>query len=351
MKHIVLASKGKRILAALVDFVILVGLSVLLFATAVFPNVYPRAQVEANGQRILSLYEDSSLFVVTGGDYAAKSALGSFSSLDDLYEKDAIYQGETFRVNLSQDLYTYYTEKFSRYGGGTNLTSDSYQTQVLKVGSTESNIASFDTTTYRFTLLDENKTSTTVSYFLSHYQSACEGVAKNGEIAQLTSKNQQALGRTYLWFLPVIFGFSLILDLILPLCLPEGKTLGKLMFRLGVISESGYRLQRRYLIPRFLAYFFIELLLGVVTIGGLFLISYTMFMFSKKRQCLHDRLAKTCVIDSPASFYFDSPKEEESFRHRHPEWAKRDTTPLDLEKNEQDIAVLKEEDEDPKKPL
>ena len=344
MKSILLAPKGKRILAALVDLLMLFGLSALLFGTAVFPHAYNRGQVEENGREILSLYEDSSLFVVAKGQYAAKSALGSYDSLEDLYEKDALYEGEVFHVSLTKDLYSYYTEKSASYGGA-NLTKTAYESEILKLGSEESNIASYQEEEGTFSLLDEAKSSQTVSYFLSRFEAACRAVASQGKIASLTSENQKLLAVSFVWFLPVLFGFSLVLDLLLPLCLPEGKTLGKLFFHLGVISEAGYRVKRSQLFPRFLAYFFLELCLGILTIGGLFLISYTMFVFSKKRQCLHDRIAKTCVIQSDLSFYFDSPKEEASYYERHPELSKKESLePLDLENEEEDVAALKEED-------
>ena len=70
------------------------------------------------------------------------------------------------------------------------------------------------------------------------------------------------------------------------------------------------------LIVRWLAYILFEILLGFITFGGTLLISYTMFLFIKKRRCIHDFIGKSAVIDSENSMIFESEKEESFYINR-----------------------------------
>ena len=83
--------------------------------------------------------------------------------------------------------------------------------------------------------------------------------------------------------------------------------------------KTGYELEKIYYLPRFLSYLIIEVILSFVTIGGTFLISYTMFQFTKKRRCIHDYLSKSCVVDKELSFVFKNKKIEEAYKNKYGE--------------------------------
>jgi len=318
MRHLVLAKRWKRILAAFIDFLIISGASLILYFTAVYPNYFNASDYEKNRNEIVELYRDSQLFVVSStGTYAGKSTY-SYSGLSDLSDKTLIVGNESFEHNnLWKDLFKYYTEKKTLYTESGNLDVEGYKTTILKVGSEESNIASFDEITFKVTLIDNTYSEKTKEFFLNQYEDASQVVNKSTVIAIPTGKNTSILFSTIAMIIPCIVGFAFIFAFLIPLFMPHGETIGKKLFSLAVISKTGYKLSKWLLIPRFLVYVAIEFILGIMTFGGLFLISYTMFMFIKNRRCLHDIIGASVVIDFKASIFFETPSEEKYYKDHY----------------------------------
>ena len=311
MKHIVLAKKSKRMLSRLIDFILVTGAAFILFFSAVFPNYFDSAKYKENSDTIIELYKDSQLYVVSSkGQYAAKCTYGA-NSLSETYDRSLTIDGQTFdHNNFWKDLYIYYTQKATNYGEQMLLTLETFETNILKVGSSESNILHFDVTLYKPILIDENRTVTTLSFFLKAYEGAATIVNDCQQIKTPVDNNRKALISTVAMIIPCIVAMSLVFDLIIPLCMPYGQTIGKVLFKLQVINKDGYKLKRIWYLPRWLIYVGVEYILGVMTFGGVFLISYTMFLFTKKNRCLHDYLSNSCVIDKEQSIFFDTPLEE-----------------------------------------
>ncbi len=102
-----------------------------------------------------------------------------------------------------------------------------------------------------------------------------------------------------LFTLPIFF-------LIIPLFFKNGETLGKLIFKLGLVNKLGYRYSKLQLIPRFLLsitiivilYFLAGIsLLSVGILTFLALASYGLTIFTKDHKAIHDFLAGTIVVD------------------------------------------------------
>ena len=296
---------------------ILIITSAVLYITLVFPNTFDKAKVLENNNKVVQLYKDCGLFAVDEeGNYAAYSQFSNIKKLEDLYNVEVTFNNKKYEAQLSKVLYEFYTTKYTSYGSSNNLSSDIYKSTILKVGTSESNIASFDETTYKFTLIDESKEEDTVSFFYTAFQSACKSVINSQEVSSLTSSNQQIVLKSLYFIIPVVAGFSFIFDLLIPLFSPHNETIGKHIFKIGVISDKGYTLKKYMLIPRWIAYVLLEVILGVLSFGGTILISYTMFMFTKKRKCIHDIFGKSIVIDNTRSIYFDNEKEEAFYINR-----------------------------------
>ena len=115
-----------------------------------------------------------------------------------------------------------------------------------------------------------------------------------------------------LFTLPIFF-------LIIPLCFKNGETLGKLVFKLGLVNKLGYRHSKLQLIPRFLLsvsiiailYFLLGvnlISLGILTF--LALASYGLTIFTKGHKAIHDYLAGTMVVDKVHSEIYLNAEEE-----------------------------------------
>jgi len=129
----------------------------------------------------------------------------------------------------------------------------------------------------------------------------------------------------YLATIPAILGPSLIFFFIIPLAVPNGRTLGKLMLGLAVLGDDGYKAHKINIV---LHYFIIMLvyevlllpdqIIGFPLFALLFIIDYVVLILSKKHQSLHDMLSKSVVVDAKASVWFSSKEAEQDYVHTHP---------------------------------
>ncbi len=318
MKRIVLAKKSSRVFAGLIDFVLLIGSTLSLFLPVVFPLTFNKDAFISDKQAITNYISDSGLFLVSDdGAFSGKSTFDSYSNLSSLYDTEITYKGKKYsNINVSKDLFTFYTEKYIAFEGNSNITIDGYKTNILKINTSTSNILDFNETDCTFTLIDSAKYKLTISYFLSIFKTASEFVISNQKVKSLQNHSTQIIVSAILWIIPVFIAFSLIYNLLIPILSKNGQTIGKYIFRLAILSKEGYHLKKIKYIPRWFIYSVVEILLGFMTFGGVFLITYTMFMFMKKHQCLHDVIAGSIVIDNYESIYFSNPTEERFYEEK-----------------------------------
>ena len=319
MKKIYLAPKGKRMLARLIDFIIMLGCSAILYFTAVYPATFNGEQFKEYATEMVELYHDSGLYVTNvRGQYAAKSNFSkNVTSIDELNKVSISLDGYvTEDNNLLKDLYIYYTTGLNeKYGGQVTFNYDTYCSTILKVGSEESNIASFNGEDYTISLIDQSKYLTTISYFLKAYEDAATTVDSSPIIKDVVTKSNNMIIFTLVMIIPVVAGFSFIFDGLVPFFAPYGQTIGKFITHLIVLTSEGHRVPKWKQLFRWLIYF-LELAFGVATFGGGLLIPYTMFLFTKKRQALHDYAAGTVVADGERSIFYENAKEEAYITNR-----------------------------------
>ncbi len=318
MKTIVLAKKSKRILARLIDFLIVLFVTLPIFTFIVFPSSFDAEKFEKNSKELISLYKESGLFAVDeNGSYTAYSNFTTIVDVDDLFSSDVTYNGKEIKgVSLTKTLYEFYTTKYVDFGGEFNLTHEAFETNILKLGKEESNIKDFDVNTFTFTLIDDSKSSVTFEYFLNAYTAACTNMIKESRVQVLTAENQAIMSSSIQTIVPVLLIVSFIFDLLIPLFLPHCQSIGKKIFDLCVLNKNGYHLNKFMLLPRWLVYVLVELILGFLTFGASILITYTMFLFVKKRRCLHDMIAGSVVIERSQSIFFANQKEETFYINR-----------------------------------
>lgn len=323
MKKIFLATKGKRLLARFIDFMIMLVCSIIVYFAAVYPNVYDGARYASNSKRIIELYETSGLFMTSkDGHYSGKSNFTTYlTSFDRLYDVTLDLNG-TYKEhnNLVKDLYIYYTTKNIDYDGSFNFNDETYRSQVLKLNTEESNIKEFtvdkEKSTYTMTFIDETKKDTvSLPFFLKAYENAAITVDSYHVIKELKDDSTNMMVSTLVLIIPVVVGFSFVLDGLVPFFAPHGQTIGKFIFHLIILTDKGHRANKFIILLRWLIYI-IELAFGIATFGGGLLLPYTMFLFTKRRQALHDKIAHTIVADGRTSIYFESQAEESYFINR-----------------------------------
>ena len=318
MKQILLAKKGKRILARFIDLIILFGTTILTFFPFIYPNVFNKIEFDNNSKEIITLYKDCDLFFVDdSGNYTAKSTVGTFKKVTDLYSSNLTFNGTKYEnISLTKTLFDYYTVRYDKFGGNSNYDLSNYSKDILKVGSEESNIEFYDSNLDIFTLIDESKESITINFFLNTFDTACKNMISNSKVNELTNRNQYLMLSALAYILIVLGVYSFIFEFLIPLFSPQSKTIGKHIFKLGLVSLDGYQFKKSKLILRWLSYLFIEVILSFLTFGGVFLITYTMMLFTKKRRCIHDFCSGSVVIDSSNSIIFKNEKEEAYFLNR-----------------------------------
>lgn len=318
MKKIVLLTKGKRMLARLIDFLILLATSSIIYFAIIYPTCFDANRYADLSRELVTIYVDSGLFLSNSkGRCAAKSNYKDYITTVGQLNDVSITIGDEIveHNNLLKDLYIYYTTKNVEYGEQVNFTYESYCKEIIKVNTEESNIASFDKDTYKITLMDESKQANTVSFFLTEYEKGAL-IVGNSPQAVANRNESGAMTRNFLLLIiPVVCGLSLIFDGLIPLFAPYGQTIGKFIFHAIVLTDQGHRVKKYKIMFRWFIYL-LELALGVVTIGTGLLIPYTMFLFTKKRQALHDKIAKTVVANGDESIFFDTMAEEAYYINR-----------------------------------
>ena len=320
MSKIYLAKKSKRIFARLVDVLILFVLTLGTFF-ALTQLTFDSKTYNENVNSSLIYYENSGLYLKKKNGYFSFTSIIDFNTIESLTNFE-YEEGETkTNINMLKSLYTFYTEKYVDYDGTYNLSLDTFKTNILKIDSEVSNIKDFIVTekNVNITLIDETLDKTTILFICDTFSKAADIVNKCSAVQAIENKNRQILLNSILYVFPCLFFYCFILEFLIPVCSKHGETIGKYIFKLMVISKDGYELKKIYYLPRFLSYLIIEVILSFATIGGTFLISYTMFQFTKKRRCIHDYLSKSCVVDKELSFVFKNKKIEEAYKNKYGE--------------------------------
>ena len=180
------------------------------------------------------------------------------------------------------------------------------------------------------------------------YAEAALNLVKQPKIAQYNEaiKNKQWMG-----FIPSIVVGPLVMLYLIPLLLPNGKTLGKLIAKGAVLNEEGFTAHRsqvalRQIIPT--AVWFILLIpFTYVAVLAFFFAVAILYMFvvmNKKGQGLHDRMAGTIVINSRTSIWFASEEDMDAYILGHPNsLVARLADPDGLKKAKPSYAASKEE--------
>ncbi|MBQ9731111.1 MAG: RDD family protein [Bacilli bacterium] len=115
----------------------------------------------------------------------------------------------------------------------------------------------------------------------------------------------------------------LIINIVFPLIFKNGQTLGKKVFKLGLVNKKGIKVGTFNIVVRFLIGIFalevFPLMLylavsNVYTIGllfgmGLSFVNFCLFIFTKNHNLVHDYIGGTIVVDLHTTIIFNSVEE------------------------------------------
>jgi uncharacterized RDD family membrane protein YckC len=149
----------------------------------------------------------------------------------------------------------------------------------------------------------------------------------------------QASVDRWLCYLVLYVPLQLIVFVILPLCLKDGQTLGKKLFKLAVLSKQGYSASFFGKLGHGLCLFVLglflmwpNLLLGVMSYAILAMVDYLVLTASKDRRSLHDKMSGTQVVDAVESKWFASAAAEKRYYALNPQAAAPVSEPTPSEK-------------------
>ena len=87
--------------------------------------------------------------------------------------------------------------------------------------------------------------------------------------------------------------------LFIPLIFNKGKkTIGKLVFKIGVVNKNLLNVSNKQYFLRFLIFLFLEVILSIFTFLIPIIISFNMIFFTKNKQCLHDYIMHFQLVDT-----------------------------------------------------
>ena len=137
---------------------------------------------------------------------------------------------------------------------------------------------------------------------------------------QLTRYSYALWGGEVLCLAPI----TIIFFLVLPLCLKDGQSLGKLLMKVKVVDSRGFNISTTQKIIRPIIVTVIHLLalipnatLGIMIYLAIAITSFFMMSLGKKRMNLHERITKTIVVDKKASIIFKDEHEKSLYCEEH----------------------------------
>ena len=316
-RHTLLASQGRRISSAIVDFALFIIIS-LAFYVCCFSLIIEPFNKE-NRISFQSEQINSGLLVEEEGQ---AKALNSKSS------------NEEFLSRLSYYYISYMSGTNVKEGLNACRYSDQYNYDVSWFNE---NILG---------LKDETVNESLFKYVTSGgaVDKSLIGVVKEGKEVEASSWLQEAYIYAYDSFITIDYvtnmqdsiNFLITLEFVLgatmgalityvfiPLGIKNGKTLGKKINKLSLANYEGYKLKDYQLLLRAVPLLLVlgSLLLPIWSntfmllayILVIFLSSFAFAMASPKKASLHDLVARTIVIDDIGSIIFETPSEEEDY--------------------------------------
>ncbi len=353
-KNVVTAGLGRRTLSVLLDAVFFTLLTLGLYYTvgnlailqnnSYFPTLdAQKAYVEASGLLTESAQRGSFLYnahtdaedAETSGKYAYKEYV---ADVWNFFMDFVPAHASDYTVNLTVSLTTpvstlqgyadtpsatsqaYGKWVYVNFFGYSEEAENNYFVPSVEGDLTSAPVAAKDEKQYHAVLLQSMFDSSAIK---GHYVDACNLLGSQPKISEF--KNAINLA-SWAARLPGLLGAALILFMIVPIFVPSGRTLGKLICGVGIIGKDGYTAPK---INIFLRQFVITVIWSllalpwtVIAVPLFFLfvvLEYVFIVMTPYHVGLHDMLAGTVAVDIKKTTWFSSKEDEDDFIASHPQ--------------------------------
>lgn len=313
MKRIQIASIGKRIVAALIDLALISGLTCLFYYCVFYKIAASIHHFDEIQENVNQEFINSGLYAKNEkGEIVSYTILHPDASVDEIHDVVKNFYVDYLNKNTEHDEKTYTPYWFGVYV----LHLPDSRALYENLPTYEEDQRLYKWSNYQaaqYVVKDDAKAEDLQDFWRLSFGTATVALTNSPKIASQANVVTWANVRAIIY--ASIVG-TIIPFLIVPVCLKNGKSIGKLCMGLVVLTDEGYEYKRWKHIIRYIAFYLIEAFGGVVTIGLTLLFSSCLVLFSKKRRALHDFIAFSVVADEKQSLFFKDEDEELMYKEK-----------------------------------
>lgn len=293
---------SKRIFSALLDFLIFCLIFLIFFIISdQIAKVTPGYQ--ENDLIIENVHQNSCIYVPEDGP-TGKSK--QYRLISDYYETNFDQYTSYYVLSTLTDsiLGTNSNDGFinfmleENYEKGLELKEDFNEFRLnIKIDGKE--VYYIDETTNQISYMPKGNYETVAKeFFIPYINETCRAY-----LSYVNGYNDAMLFLTRIIVIieipiPLILS-CFITYLFIPLIFNKGKkTIGKLVFKIGVVNKNLLNVSNKQYFLRFLIFLFLEVILSIFTFLIPIIISFNMIFFTKNKQCLHDYIMHFQLVDT-----------------------------------------------------
>lgn len=320
LKSIKEANLAKRLIAVIIDGSLFAFLFVFLATVIMSPIANKQFDYENKQTKEVQFATSSHLYVVE-----EKNEEGNFVVIDPSEIENSNYQIYALNEykNQSTDFYIerirYYYLNF-KTGNVTapegkpidNYRAPDYNAPIIKEDGTKIDKTEYFTEAWFNEYIKDKKIAQLISDAMADF-------SQSSYIKDL----EKSLKSTQVFIIVPSFVISyFVIFFTFPMIFKNGETIGKKMFKIGLVTKDGYNVKRRQIVFRQLILFvYVSLFSFIIgfeiwtTLASLGLgvaIYFLSTLISKQRRSFADFLAYTYLIDTNSSVWFEDCVEEEN---------------------------------------
>lgn len=294
----------KRCFAMIFDGIILAFITLSLFLC--FRNLFQlNSNYQKNMEEFNSFKLESSLYL--------KDNDGQVRDIVTIYNSDTTTATASIEKTIKNSIDNFFIFYEEKIGSEEAL---KLRAEFRNLELSDSLIYQYEDVSYKLFVLDDGKviknkeiTIPSKSY-ISFYSDYIDNYALgyfNSKFENVISFNKYF---TYVFVLEVglsLMAGSILIYYIIPLCFNRNKaTLGRFLFKIGLVNKNVLSVRFGQFTLRFLIIFFLEIALSIVTFGVPLIFSFSMVLITKKKQSFHDYLLGIEDIDVENSKIYKS---------------------------------------------